>query len=198
MAILARIRTPHAKWGAIGRGASPKRGSRGALLAAILVAAGCTSVKRTYQPEQDHGEMSDVGFIHYLSSLPMVTADEAYHAMLLLADGRDAGGDFEGRAQILQERGVVRSAWNLAPDDALDRGTMAFMLVKILRLKGGVNDVVLGSWGPGDRRYALRTAVWRGMVPWGPVYQVVTGGELVTAMTNADKYMELEGMYASQ
>ena len=161
-------------------------------LALVALAGGCATPKRTFQPAQNHNALNEIEFVHYLAALPTVSVDEAYHAMLLLADGEDSATDFDQRRSILVSRGAVRESWGLGPDDVLDKGTLAYMIVKTCKLPGGVNDALLGSWGLGDRRYALRTAIWHEMVPYGVPYHAVTGGELLAAITTAAEYMERE------
>ena len=163
----------------------------------LACAGGCAAPKRTYRPAQDHNALNEIEFVHYLSPLPTVSVDEAYHAMLLLADGEGSGKSFAEREAILVDRGVVRESWGLEADDVLDKGTLAWMIVKISRLPGGLNDAMLGSWGLGDRRYALRTAIWHEMMPYGMPYHAVTGGELLSAITRAAESMEREGLDGS-
>ncbi|MFH0980097.1 MAG: hypothetical protein V2A79_00975 [Planctomycetota bacterium] len=165
-----------------------------AVVTAVLgVTSGCAAPQRTYQPAQDHNTLNEIEFVHYLSGVPTVSVDEGLHAMLLLADGEDSAGNFEARRALLVDRGIVREAWGLQADDLLDKGTLAYMIVKICKLPGGLNDFLLGSWGLGDRRYALRTATWHEMLPYGMPYHAVAGGELLTAITKAAEYLEREG-----
>ncbi|MCP4592815.1 MAG: hypothetical protein GY842_18935 [bacterium] len=159
---------------------------------AIAGVSGCAAPKRTYQPSQNHGPLPEIEFVHFLSDLPAVSMDEAYHAMLLLAGDDSSGQSFAERESRLIERGVARPSWGLAADDCLDQGTLAYMIVRTCHLPGGLNDAMFGSWGLGDRRYALRTAVWHEMMPYTLPYHVVTGGELLATISKAAEYMELE------
>ena len=173
---------------------------RGKFTSVVLVAVGlacaggCVGSKRTYRPAQDHNVLNEIEFVHYLGALPTVSVDEAYHAMLLLADGEDSRRSFAERAAVLTDRGVVRESWGVEADDRLDKGTLAYMIVKICELPGGLNDAMFGSWGLGDRRYALRTAIWHEMMPYGLPYHAVTGGELLSAITRAAEHMERDGV----
>lgn len=162
--------------------------------AGVLFSAGCATPKRTYQPAQDHNSLNELEFVHYLSDLPAVSMDEAYHAMLLLLREEATGMSFEQREAILTQRGIARKAWGLSANDLLDKGTLAYMVVQVCRLPQWVNDLALGSWGLGDRRYALRRAVWYDMVPYGMPYHAVTGGELLATITKAADYMEQKGL----
>lgn len=167
-------------------------------LSIALCLCGCSQVIR---PEQaDQGEQVDVDtFLHeHLQCQPMVTTAEAYRAMLILADGEDRHASFDGRRAELQERGIVRPAWGLVRDQGIDRGSVAYMVCKILQIRGGVNFAVLGQSGIGDRRYAVRELVYMGLMPPGAPYRYLTGGELVDLLAKADGYMAEHGMYEEE
>jgi len=131
----------------------------------------------------------------YLVLQPFVTVDEAYRAMLILSDGQDGGKTFKQRETTLLDRGIVRRAWGLRADNCIDKGSVAFMACRILKIPGGVDMLVFGSWGPGDRRYAMRELVYRKLLDDAPVYRYISGGELATLLRKADEYMQKQGQY---
>ena len=63
------------------------------------------------------------------------------------------------------------------------------------RMPGGVNTALFGSWGLGDRRYALKEVVAAGIMPYDVPYHVVRGGELMAALTEIDEYLAKHGAY---
>lgn len=165
-------------------------------LALLVGLVGCAG-PRKFQPELNHETLDQTRFVHYLATLPAVTVDEAARAMLILADGTETHTTYEQRVAELEQRGIVRKAWNLKPDHMLDKGTLGYMLFKICRLPGGVNTLLFGSWGLGDRRYALKEVADAGLLTYGPDYRPVTGGELVSALARADTYMAEHEIYGS-
>ena len=88
--------------------------------------------------------------------------------------------------------GLWTASWRqsvdgLTPDSVLDKGTLAFMLRCVCELPRGVNEVVLvDGLGVGDRRYALKTCIYEGLMPYGQARDPVTGGEVVSALTAAE------------
>lgn len=160
----------------------------------LMLAAACLG-PRTTPVDSDPDKLADLEFQAYLADLPTVTVAEAYRAMLILADGKDPYKTFDERKTALESRGIARPAWNLAPDHVIDKGSVAYMVCRICRLRGGVNLLVFGSLGVGDRRYALRELVYRGLCEDSVHYQALTGGELVAILTKADAYMEKQGLY---
>ncbi|MFO0973998.1 MAG: hypothetical protein U1A27_11250 [Phycisphaerae bacterium] len=162
--------------------------------AAGMALSGC-AVRRTVEVQGNPDQMSDVEFQAYVAEAPLVTVAEAYRAMLILADGQDTCKTFEERKARLESRGIARAAWRLEPDQVLDRGSLAYMVMRICTIKGGVNSITLGALGLGDRRYALRELVYRDMLADGVDYEVIRGGELVAVMGKADRYMQQEHVY---
>jgi hypothetical protein len=161
------------------------------------LAGGCAGPRLT-QPAVDPATLDDSAFQAYLADLPMITVNEACRAILILADGKDTTKDWSERSQELQKRGWIRSAWNLQPDNKADRGTVAYMICQVCRIVGGVDRLVLGSWGLGDRRYAYRELVYRDLMPDGTEWGYLTGGQMVALMGKADKLMEERHLYPTE
>jgi len=165
---------------------------------AALLASGCSQTLRVEQA--NIGERVDVDtFLHeHLLVQPMVTVSEAYRAMLILADGDDTCKSFGERRSLLEERGIARGQWDLRREACIDRGSIAYMVCKILKVRGGINLTIFGSLGIGDRRYAMRELMDMSMMEYGSVDQYMTGGELVTLIGKADRYMADHGMYEEE
>lgn len=169
-----------------------------AMCLAAGVWAGCAGMPKASAPV-DPGTLDDMAFVHeYLASQATVSTDEAYRAMLILADGHDASKTFDERRARLEQEGIARAAWNLRADQCIDKGSVAYMVCRILKIRGGVNSLVFGSWGPGDRRYALRELVYRKMMADAPAYRYIAGAELAALLRKADEYMQKRGMYAAE
>jgi len=158
-----------------------------------LLTGGCAATKVPLDPAVD--KMSDMAFLARLPNRPLVAVDEAARAVLIVADGECDAQTADARQEAVIARGIVRPAWKLAPDDALDRGTLAYMIARVCVIDGGINCRTFGEAGIGDRRYALREMVYQKLMTDGPVYGLVTGGEMTAVLTKADAYMEKRGLY---
>ncbi|MCB9865991.1 MAG: hypothetical protein H6816_05085 [Phycisphaerales bacterium] len=135
-------------------------------LVAVLALTGC-SQHRHYTPPVDPNQLTDIQFVHYLETVPVVTFGEGCRAVLIAADGADRFDSFAARYAELERRGWVRDAWGLEADDLLDLGTMCFMAAEACDLPPSASSTVLGSWGLSDRRYAVRKAVAAKLVASG-------------------------------
>jgi hypothetical protein len=171
-------------------------GYTGVGFVAAVLSTGCV---RPLQVEQaDAGEKIDADtFLHeHLQKQAAVTVAEAYRAMVILATGDDQLTTFEERKAYLEEQDIARPAWNLKREQHIDRGAVAYMVTRIIELKGGLNRETFGRLGVGDRRYALRELIYRDMIRDAPDYQFITGGEMVHLMGKGDRWMAEHDIYA--
>jgi hypothetical protein len=167
------------------------------LLLVSCLAGACAGPRPT-QPPVDPGTLSDDAFQAYLAEVDVVTVHEAYRAMLVLADGEDTCKTFEEREEKLESRGIARAQWNLKPDDVVDAGSVAYMICRVCKIRGGVCYNLFGRPGLGDRRYALRELIYREMLDDTVDYQYMTGAVMVGLMSKADALMEKEGLYETE
>lgn len=188
-------------WKTGSRGRRPRRlaGAFRTILCVGVAAtlAGCTQ-KRQFQPQVDPEALTDIQFVHYLETVPVVTFAEGCRATLITADGSDNYKTHDARYAELKRRGMVRDAWRLDPDDVLDLGTACYMAAQTCDLNPSACSTLLGSWGLGDRRYALRKAVAAGLVGYAPYYKPVTGGAMVWTMGRMDDYLQKRGAFAER
>ena len=161
-----------------------------------------TDVIETYKIDIDKDDCRNVedelDFIDCMVRQAKCTVADAVRAVCMLEAGEDIGKNYRERYEYLKERGIVRDAWHLKPDQWIDRGTLAYMLLKAAHIKGGINMFLFASWGLGDRRYAYREMLYRDLMEEGVSYNYVSGPELITAIGNVDRYMEQAGEYSPQ
>lgn len=169
-----------------------------ALVTGACIAFCSCAQPRQAKPEVNPDELSDEGFQVYIARAPLITVDEAYRAVLILADGEDTSKNFDERRQKLESRDIARAAWNLEGQNVIDAGSLAFMVCKVCEIRGGINFTLFGSWGLGDRRYALRELIHREMIDEMIDYQFVTGAELHGLIRKADTLMMEKGLYETQ
>jgi hypothetical protein len=144
---------------------------------------------RTFEPAQDPGALDDVSFLHYLATVPVVTVDEGMRAVLLLEGEGARWPTFNERSKELHRIGAVKAAWHLQQEQILNKGTLAYMLRTICKLRRSFNERLAAATGIGDRRYALATCIHAGLLPYGLAHEPVTGGELLSALTAAERQL---------
>jgi len=166
-----------------------------ALLTALTLAGsagfwpGCAAARRSWNPGRDPNTLSGAIFLHYLATVPVVSVDEGMRAVLLLSDDGARFPTYDRRKEELMRRGAVRASWGLNADAVLDKGTLAHMLRVVCDLPLGLNETFLSPVQLGDRRYALRSCIHEGLLPYGLAQEPVKGGELLSALTAAERYL---------
>jgi hypothetical protein len=161
-----------------------------------VLPAGCSQISRPEQAQAGEQVNPDLFLHQHLQSRAVVTVSEAYRAMVLLAEGEDRFDSFAAREEYLLAKKIVRPEWKLRRDTAIDRGSIAYMVLQILDIRGGVNMNVYGRLlGVADRRYAVRELAYKGIMVDRPPYRLITGPELVDVLALADTYMAENGRY---
>ena len=158
---------------------------------------GCTTPHRTHQPPQDPSTLDDTAFLHYLATVPTVTVAEGVRAVGLLAGPTQQPATFEDQRSPLERLGALKPGWRLQPHDTLDKGTLAYMFTAICKTPRSLTESASAVTGLGDRRYALKTCIDEGLLPYGLAHDAVTGGELISALSKAERYLCVGGSNGS-
>ncbi len=160
-----------------------------AILSIVLLLQGCSLPQRTFQPEPDPATLSDHVFLHYLATQPVITVDEGIRAVLLLDENPERWPTYERRYEELRDRNAIKSTWRLTPGRILDKGTLAHMLCTVCDLPQSLGEWLAAKTGLGDRRAALGTCVYEGILTGGLPHAPVTGGELLSAIVNSETHI---------
>lgn len=152
----------------------------------VLVAAGCQSP--TAQPLAPAHAGSDpkaqMDFWHSLPDRKAVSNDEAFHALLLFADGQDPATSYADRLRILRQRKMLPDGFDSPADAPLRRGTLAVGLLRALSIKGGLTLHLFSS----SPRYAVRELEFAGLYPPSSPHQTFSGAELIGIIGRAEDY----------
>ena len=162
------------------------------LMVALIVMPGCSAPRRTYQPPQDPSAFNDTAFLHYLATVPTVTVAEGVRAAGLLAGPTQQPATWEDQRSHLERLGALKPDWRLRPDDTLDKGTLAYVLTAICKTPRSLTETASAVTGLGDRRYALKTCIDEGLLPYGLAHDAVTGGELISALSKAERFIAVD------
>ncbi len=152
----------------------------------LALVAGCAAPRRTFQPPHDPATLDDTAFVHYLATVPVASVDEGLRAVLMLTGPTSQWPTFEERRAELLRLGALRPEWELEANQILDKGTLAYMLRVLCRLPHGLSEVLAKATHLGSRRYALKTCIDEGMLPYATAEEPVTGAELLGALTKAE------------
>ena len=94
--------------------------------------------------------------------------------------------DFVSQKKFLHEQGMLPESLTKKPaTELVHRGELAYILFKILRLKGGVKARLFGV----NERFAMEELIYQGLMRPGHKLDLVTGQELVLTMNASGQYM---------
>jgi hypothetical protein len=115
---------------------------------------------------------------------PVATNDEVFHGLLLYLNDVDTCPDYGARVKALKARSMLPPDFIAAPDEPADRGTLAFALVHVLKIDGGLTMRVFGA----SPRYAVRALEYRGIYPTSSPNQGITGAQFAGIMQKAEEF----------
>src|SRR3954470_24302214 len=146
-----------------------------ALLIGLVFVAGCHTAK-VAQPLTGklagNDPDSQLEFWHTLATRPVTSNDEAFHGLLLYADGQDPDNDYASRVKTLKSRKMLANNFDRPADQAVERGPLAMAICRALEIKGGVMMRLTGA-----QRYAVRELEFMDLYPPSGPNQTFSGSE---------------------
>lgn len=111
---------------------------------------------------------------------------EGCESIVVLAGLEKKYPDFLSQNKFLIREGIIprKLASRLGEDTPLRKGLLAYMLCRTLGIKGGLKARILGL----KPRFALEELAFKGIMSEGNVRELVSGKELVVALTQAASY----------
>lgn len=164
-----------------------------ALSAFLGSLSGCarTRVVNAHPTDYPPGDATaELDFWHGLPGAQAVSNDEGLHGVLLLFDGSDPTQSYDGRVTALKERGWLSNGFDEASDVAMQRGTLSYILVRAMDVKGGVMMHLTSRCA----RYANLELQRMGIMPGGSELMIIDGLDYVGSMSKAQDYMVIQGM----
>ena len=153
----------------------------------ILLIAGCKSAHVEKDVTSDLGGNdadAQLDFWHTLADRPMTSNNDAFHGVLLYLDDNDPCADYSGEVALLKQRHLLPANFNQPGDIAVERGTVAVIFVKTLKLHGGW---AMHIFGP-TPRYALRELQYLNILPYSSPQQTFSGTEFVGVIGALEDY----------
>ncbi len=128
---------------------------------------------------------ADPAFFRTLLDKKKATVSDAARVMVILHTKNRNPATFQQDLQTLRQAGIVPKRWKWTADKPVTCGEVAYMLCKVLGIKGGLTMRVTGI----TQRYAFRECSFRKLIP--PTHQSkhLTGEELVAITAKAERYM---------
>ncbi len=136
----------------------------------------------------DVGPAGDTSYFRELVDKGNATYADAYRMINILAKGHDTPDEsFDDFKNELLNLEIIPQKWSdFKADEFINRGQLAYMLVKALGIKGGLTTRIFGP----TPRYAFRECVMRKLIASGFPNELVSGGELISVLSRAERFQE--------
>lgn len=147
------------------------------LTALILTALFCHSQIQT-------ASAYDPNYLNEVVGQKAVTVADGFELILILMQLEDRYPDFETQKNYLLQENIIKPSWD-QKEEPLRYGALAYMLTKMLRLKGGLKARIFGI----SERFAMEELSHQGILREGHKQDLITGQELVIIMTQAAQFL---------
>jgi len=158
-----------------------------ALAVAVAGLAGCETTRRASPLVTDYDEQNaqaELDFWHGLADQPVTTNNDAFHGLIEFDQGADANRSYEERVAWLTEQGYLDRGFTGEADEAVNRGTVAQILARMLEIEGGLTMRLVGA----HPRYATRELVYLEIMRRGTAQQGLSGIQFVGLVGRAHDF----------
>jgi hypothetical protein len=124
--------------------------------------------------------------IRQLNKKPVATVEDGCRMLLWLSRGMGADEPFDQVSSALEKDGLIRQSWLKDPQAPLRKGQLAYMVVRVCQIRGGVTMMLSGR----NERYSLRECIFLGLLERGSSGQYVSGLALLGTVGRAEVFME--------
>jgi len=164
-----------------------------AALVGLGSAVGCERQLTTTSVVERYGTPDEeVEFFEELKDLPLVSNEDALHALFLLSDGEDHWGTYAERVAEAKRRKWVPTGFDEPSTESAEVGWIATAGCRIAKVDGGIN---MRIWGP-IPRYAVRELRNEGILVGKQDGMSFTGAEFVDFLTRLARNTNLQGASA--
>jgi len=129
-------------------------------------------------------EDAQINYWHAMTTEAITTNDQAFHGLLLYADGKDQASDYGARVANLKSRKMLPKQFDEPATAGVRRGTLAVAIMRLLKERGGVTTTLLGP----TPRYAVRELMFLNVYPPSTPNQSFSGNEFVGIIGRVEDY----------
>ena len=162
---------------------------------------------------QSKSVLADSNIYRDLVERGVATYEDGCRAISHFVDVPAGTMTFEEVVAELKEKGIIGRRWKYKADKTLTRGMMAYMICKVLKIKGGLTMRVINAVKSGTslicsslkiknglavpdigmtKRYAYLECQYMGIVPIGHKKTYLTGHDLLALMYRVEQRIKAE------
>lgn len=110
---------------------------------------------------------------------------DVLHAGYILHTGRNDTKTFEEYRAYAIEHEIIPASWaDIAADEPVSKGKLAYVVVGALNIKGGIWLTLLGN----NQRYAYRECLHKGLMGKASQHRYIGGKELLSVLRRGMEY----------
>lgn len=155
------------------------------LLFLVMLVAGCAAAPQPlYNPKASSA--GSAALARSVIDRQAVSFHEGLQGIIIFSAGRQRDMSFKACMTYASQKGLVPLDWTTKYTEktAVTRGMLAYMLVKVLGIRGGLTMQIAGP----SRRYALRECQKLGIIEKGSANSMVSGREFLSILRKAEEY----------
>jgi len=131
-------------------------------------------------------EAYDATYLNEVVGRKAVSLGDGIELIMIVLHLEEKHTTFDAQIGFMKAHDLIKPSLTEETSDALlQRGALAYMLCKTLKLKGGLKARLLGL----SERFAMEELIYQGIMRQGHSKDLVTGQELVLIMTGAAQHM---------
>jgi len=157
------------------------------LLLAAIVLGGCqrSVVEQPLNTSYAANDaQADAAFWIGMGDHPLVSNDEAFHGLIQFNNGSDPTARYVDRTKWLKDQGFLDEGFDRPANEAVEVGTVAQILARMLEIEGGLTMRLLGA----HPRYATRELVYLRLLPNRTPQQGLMGVDFLGIIARAETY----------
>ena len=146
--------------------------------------------KKKAQPKTDpkatRPAPDEADFFVNLTMKKLVTFEDGCRGLRTIQTGAYPTETFNKLLTEMKKDKTARKGWKATPDKPLTFGRCAYMLCRMLKIRGGITMIVFGT----SERYGLRECVHLHLMPTGAGNHHLTGADFLAILSRAQAYKE--------
>ncbi len=162
---------------------------------------------------QNNNVLADKNIYRDLADRGIATYEDGCRAISYFVDVPESTMTFEELVLELKKKGIIRRRWKYKAEKPVTRGIMAYMICRVLNIKGGLtmraldgierftslirkrlkikDDFALPDFGM-NKRYAYLEFQHKGLVPAGHKHTYITGHDMLAGLYRVEQYIKAE------
>ena len=150
--------------------------------------AGCQATMPRAADQAAVPTETNAELVEFISDQPYVTAESAYRAVYILANGEIFEGSYDELTQVMKSANLISEHWTHQDNDFLSRAAIGYLVARACKIRSGLNWRLTGCG-----RYAYRELIYLKIAHANGELNLISGGEFLGLLARAEEYLHTTG-----